>query len=132
MKVPKRPQGIPSYDLSGGKYKPDISDMSGAAPPGTLLASRILPNNKVKNEYIPSLQKQMGINDNQYNLSLGCREVNDLKRVVRGNGVFYNRQLLNANPIRPLSHLAFSDDRFGFAANMSQSVQVAPNTYFDA
>ncbi len=129
MKPPSNPIiGKPAYSMSAGKYRPKIIDASGDRPFETNLASKVLPNKKVKDEYIPSLQKQMGINDNQYELSLGCRSVNDLKKVERGNGVFYNRQLLNAEPIRALSRQAFTRDRVGeFGANFRQSVQVAPN-----
>ncbi len=124
-------QGKPSYKLNSGKYKPSLGfDGAGETPAGTLLVNK-LSNKKVKDEYIPSLQKQMGITDNSYEISLGCRSVNDLRRVYRGNGVFYNRQLLNAEPIRPLSRMAFDpEDRVGtFGMNSRQSVQVAPTTW---
>ena len=133
MKPPQNlVQGRPSYKLNSQKYKPSLGfDGSGEPPFRTDLASKVLPNKKVKNEYVPSLQKQMGITDNPYEISLGCRSVNDLRRVYRGNGVFYNRQLLNATPIRPLSRMAFNaEDRVGtFGMNARQSVQVAPQTW---
>jgi len=124
-------QGKPSYKLNGNYGKPKLGfDGAGEAPPGSSLVAKQI-NNKVKDEYVPSLQKQMGITDNSWELSLGCRSVNDLRRVYRGNGVFYNRQLLNAEPIKPLSRMAFdAQDRVGtFGMNPRQSVQVAPSTW---
>jgi hypothetical protein len=124
-------QGKPSYKLNSQKYKPSLGlDGAGERPAGTQLVNK-LSNKKVKDEYIPSLQKQIGITDNSYEISLGCRSVNDLRRVYRGNGVYFNRQLLNATPIRPLSRMAFNaQDRVGtFGANFRQSVQVAPQTW---
>ena len=125
-------QGKLSYKLNSTKYKPSLGfDGSGDPPFRTNLAANVLPNKKVKDEYVPSLQKQMGITDNPYEISLGCRSVNDLRRVYRGNGVFYNRQLLNADPIKPLSRMVFdAQDRVGtFGMNPRQSVQVAPTTW---
>tara|TARA_R110000822_G_scaffold58459_2_gene146315 strand:- start:163 stop:651 length:489 start_codon:yes stop_codon:yes gene_type:complete len=124
-------QGKPAYKLNGSYGRPQLGmDGSGETPAGTkLVLDKAL--NKVTKEYIPSLQKQMGINDNSWELSLGCRSVNDLRRVYRGNGLFFNKSLLNATPIRPLSRQAFSADRVGtFGANFKQTVEVAPSTYF--
>jgi hypothetical protein len=124
-------QGKPSYKLNSGKYKPSLGfDGAGETPAGTQLVNK-LSNNKVKDEYIPSLQKQIGATDNPWEISLGCRSVGDLRKVYRGNGVYFNRQLLNADPIRPLSRMAFNaEDRVGtFGANFRQSVQVAPTTW---
>jgi len=131
MKPPQNTvQGKPAYSMSAGKYRPNLTDGASDRPFQTNLASKVLPNKKVKDEYIPTLMKQMGIETNQYELSLGCRSVNDLRKVVRGNGVFYNRQLLNAAPIRTLSRQAFTSDRVGdFGFNARQSVQVAPSTW---
>ena len=124
-------QGKPSYKLNSQKYKPSLGFDGAGDPPFRTNLVKVLANNKVKNEYIPSLQKQMGITDNTYEISLGCRSVNDLRRVYRGNGVYFNRQLLNADPIRPLSRMAFdAEDRVGtFGMNARQSVQVAPTTW---
>lgn len=124
-------QGKPSYKLNGGYGKPQLGiDQSGETPAGTSLVNK-LALKKVKDETIYSQQKQMGINDNSWELSLGCRSVNDLRRVYRGNGVFFDKSLLNATPIRPLSRQAFTADRVGtFGADFRQNVQVAPSTYF--
>tara|TARA_R110001632_G_C11353766_1_gene418655 strand:+ start:1943 stop:2410 length:468 start_codon:yes stop_codon:yes gene_type:complete len=126
-------QGKPSYKLNGSYGRPHLGfDGSGEETPGTkMVLSKAL--NKVVDEYIPSLQKQMGINDNSWELSLGCRSVNDLRRVVRGNGIAFDKSFLNAEPIRPLSRMAFTQDRIGtFGADFRQNVQVAPSTYFRA
>ena len=124
-------QGKPAYKLNGSYGRPQLGiDASGETPAGTTLVNT-LALKKVTKEYIPSLQKQMGINDNPWELSLGCRSVNDLRRVYRGNGVFFDKSLLNATPIRPLSRQAFTQDRIGtFGADFRQNVQVAPSTYF--
>ncbi len=124
-------QGKPAYKLNGSYGRPQLGiDASGETPAGTTLVNT-LALKKVTKEYIPSLQKQMGINDNPWELSLGCRSVNDLRRVYRGNGVFFDKSLLNATPIRPLSRQAFTQDRVGtFGADFRQNVQVAPSTYF--
>lgn len=105
--------------LNDDKYQPHLGII--AQPQvGTNLADKVLPRKKVKDEYIPTLMKQMGIEYSTSNLSLGCRDVNDLRKVVRGNGTFFNRQLVNANPIAPLSRSAFSDDRLGVSADLKQ------------
>ena len=105
--------------LNNDKYHPNLGII--AQPQvGTNLADNVLPNKKVKDEYIPSLMKQMGIEFRQSNISLGCREVNDLRKVERGNGTFYNKQLVNATPINPLSRQGFSDDRLGVSADLKQ------------
>lgn len=119
-------QGKPSYKLNSGKYKPHLGEVIQPVV-GTDLASNILPNRKVKNEYIPSPLKQMGIDDE---ISLSCRSVNDLRRVVRGNGLFFNKQLVNAKPISGLSRQAFSDDRVGeFGFNPKQNAQLTVRTF---
>jgi hypothetical protein len=119
-------QGKPSYKLNSGKYKPHLGEVTQPTV-GTDLASNILPNRKVKNEYIPTPLKQMGILDE---ISLACRSVNDLRRVVRGNGVFFNKQLVNATPISGLSRQAFSNDRVGeFGFNPKQDAQVTVRTF---
>ena len=119
-------QGKPSYKLNSGKYKPHLGEVTQPTV-GTDLASNILPNKKVKNEYIPTPLKQMGILDE---ISLACRDVNDLRRVVRGNGVFFNKQLVNAKPISGLSRQAFSNDRVGeFGFNPKQTPQVTVRTF---
>jgi hypothetical protein len=127
MRPPKSTiQGKPAYDLSSNKYNPSLGEI--AQPTlQTQLASRILPNDKVKDEYIPSPLKQMGIDDY---ISPGCREVNDLRKVIRGNGLFFNKQLVNASPIDPLSRQGFSDDRIStFGANFKQDSKPAVSTY---
>ena len=126
-------QGKPSYKLNGTYGRPFLGfDGAGEPAPGTKMVNK-LALDKITKEYIPSLQKQMGINDNPWELSLGCRSVNDLRRVVRGNGIAFNRSFLNAEPIRPLSRMAFTPDRLGtFGADFKQNVQVAPSTYFRA
>jgi hypothetical protein len=127
MRPPKSTvQGKPAYNLSSNMYKPKLGEINQPIVQ-TQLASRILPNDKVKDEYIPSPLKQMGILDH---ISQGCREVNDLRKVIRGNGLFYNKQLVNATPINPLSRQGFSDDRIGvFGANFAQNSKPSVSTY---
>ena len=105
--------------LNDGRYHPHLGIID-QPEVGTNLADKVLPNKKVKDEYIPTLMKQMGIEYNQSNISLGCREVNDLRKVERGNGTFYNKQLVNATPINPLSRQGFSEDRLGVSADLKQ------------
>ena len=127
MRPPKSTiQGSPSYNLSSNKYHPRLGEI--AQPTlQTQLASRILPNDKVKDEYIPSPMKMMGIDDW---ISPGCKEVNDIRKVVRGNGLFFNKQLVNATPIDPLSRQGFNDDRIGvFGANFAQNSKPSVSTY---
>ncbi|MDA0361836.1 MAG: hypothetical protein O3A45_02405 [Proteobacteria bacterium] len=126
MRPPKSTiQGKPAYDLSSNKYNPKLEVFQPTLETG--LASRILPNDKIKNEYIPSPLKQMGIDDY---ISPGCREVNDLRKVYRGNGLFFNKQLVNASPIDPLSRQGFSDERIGvFGANFKQNSKPSVSTY---
>jgi len=105
--------------LNNDKYQPflGIIDQPNV---GVNLADNKLPNKKVKDEYTPTLLKQMGIEFKTSNISLGCRDVNDLRKVVRGNGTFFDKQLVNATPIAPLSRSAFSDDRLGVSADLKQ------------
>ncbi len=105
--------------LNNDKYHPQLGIID-QPDVGTNLADNKLPNKKVKDEFIPTLMKQMGIEYSTSNISLGCREVNDLRKVVRGNGTFYDKQLVNATPIAPLSRSAFSDDRLGVSADLKQ------------
>lgn len=105
--------------LNDDKYHPHLGIVH-QPDVGTDLADNKLPNKKVKDEYIPTLMKQMGIEYATSNISLGCREVNDLRKVERGNGLFYDKQLVNATPIGPLSRQAFSDDRLGVSADLKQ------------
>lgn len=113
-------QGKPSYKLNGMKYMPPNTTV--AQPTFEPKLANKLSKDPVKDEYIPTPLKQMGIEYNTANISLACREVNDLRRVVRGNGTFFNRQLVNAQPISGLSKQAFSaQDRIGtFGMNPKQ------------
>lgn len=105
--------------LNDDKYKPYLGIITQPLV-NTELVDKILPNDKVKDEYIPSLLKQMGITYQQSELSLGCRDVNELRKVHRGNGTFYDKQLVNATPITPLSKQGFSKERLGMGADLKQ------------
>ena len=90
-----------------------------AAPSATAPTDKIF---KAPTGYMSPL-KQMGINP-QYQISLPCREVNDLsnKRIHMGKGRSFDRQLLNAKPITGMDKIAFSPEmRIGtIGANLTQ------------
>jgi hypothetical protein len=112
-------QGKPSYKLNSGKYTPKLQTNQPTFEPQ--LANKLM-DSKVKDEYIPSPMKMIGMPTNPYEISLACRSVNDLRKVVRGNGTFFDKQLVNASPISALSKQAFTDDRIGtFGMNPKQT-----------
>ncbi len=84
--IPSRLQGKPSYDLSSQKYKP-VSKILAPNPLFETTAVNKATNKKVKDEYIPSPIKSIGIETNPWEMSLGSREVNDLNRVYMGNSL---------------------------------------------
>jgi len=90
-----------------------------AAPSATAPTNKLF---KAPTGYMSPL-KQMGINP-QYQISLACREVNELanKRISQGKGRGFNTQSLKAKPITGLDTIAFSPEmRIGkIGANLSQ------------
>ena len=106
--------------MNDDKYQPHLGIITQPLV-NTDLVVKTLPNDKVKDEYIPSLLKQMGITYQQSELSLGCRDVNELRKVHRGNGTHFDKQLVNATPITALSKQGFSKDRLGISADLKQS-----------
>jgi len=81
-------------------------------------ASQIAPNPVAPSDKLfkaptgyMSPMKQMGI-DPQYQISLPCREVNDLpnKRIFQGKGRSYDRQLLKAKPFTGMDKIAFEPE----------------------
>ncbi len=118
--IPSRLQGKPSYDLSSSKYKP-FSKIIAPNPLFEITAVNKATNKKVKDEYIPSPIKSIGIETNQYEMSLGCREVNDLNTVYFGN-TLAQLSYLNAAPPNPLNKDLITDDRYAiFGANFKQT-----------
>lgn len=111
-------QGKPSYKLNSNKHNPRLEVNQPQFSTG--LSDKLF--RQVDDEDIPSPMKTIGIETNPYEISLACRSVNDFRRVDRGNGLFYNRQLVNATPTSLFSPLVFSpQDRVGtFGMNPKQ------------
>jgi hypothetical protein len=79
-----------------------------------------------KDIYIGTPQDQVGIIHNPYNMSRGCRSINDLRKVHKGNGKLYDRQLLNAQPPTAFHTPGMIREREGmFGANFKQTNQFA-------
>jgi hypothetical protein len=110
LRIAQLPQGPPAFNQSQNPYvqRLQTNDIASFAP---RQAMRIA--NERKDQFIASPQKQIGIEQNQYELSLPCKPINQLNQVYRGNGLMFNRQLVSATPHRPLDRLAFSSDRIG-------------------
>jgi hypothetical protein len=116
LRIAQLPQGPPAFNQSQNPnvQRLQTNDIPSFAPKEALRLAK-----ERKDTYIASPQKQIGIEQNQYELSLPCRPINQLNQVYRGNGLFYNRQLLSATPHRPLDRLAFTRDRIGAASGFN-------------
>ncbi len=126
---PSTVQGRPAYKLNGMKYKADLWDGArGIAPENDALIGE-LKLDKVMNEEIPSPMKSIGINTNPYDILPGCREVNDLHKVNRGNGISFDTNPLNPVDHRPLDGSVFTADRIGLGFDPKQQA-FGTSTYF--
>jgi hypothetical protein len=85
---------------------------------------------KKKDIYIGTPQDQVGIIHNPYNVSRGCRSVNDLRNVRQGTGVSFNDQPLYAKPSDAFKTEGMVRDRMSmFGANFKQTDQMKISTW---
>ena len=92
MKPPQdNVQGSPAYSLSSNKHRPALTIDQPVARYTTELKNI---KKKEKHQYIPSLVKSIGI-DNI--IHQPCKDVRNTRCQYRGNGNFYNRQLVNTD-----------------------------------
>jgi hypothetical protein len=98
---------IKGAPASSARYTPKYTDWGAKQTAPNANNQKLF---KVKDNIISPL-KQMGI-DPQYQIALPCREVNDLsnKRINRGRGVPFDRQLQKGKPFTGMSKIAFSPE----------------------
>jgi len=128
MKPPQdNVQGPPAYSLSSNKYRPSLTIAQPVARYTTELTNI---KKKEKHQYIPSLVKSIGI-DNI--IHQPCKDVRDTRYQYRGNGTFYNRQLVNVDTqnMNGLAPGYFSKvDRVGtFGLNKKQTQGAVLHTF---
>jgi len=116
LRIDTTPQGLPAFNQSRNPYiqRLQTNDLVAFAPKQVMRTAK-----ERLDTYIPSPMKSIGIETNQYEISLACHPINELNQIYRGDGLLYNRQLVSATPHRPLDRLAFSRDRVGEASGFN-------------
>ena len=111
---------------SSARFNPTRYDWGNPTPNGSAYRKGLF---KDKVDTLSPL-KQIGINPQHY-ISLPCKEVNDManKRIKRGLGVRYDKQLVNATPKTGMDRLTFvASQRIGeYGMDVSQKPLAFPS-----